>query len=121
MTVKYRNVKFRLETPEKSFLLQEELMKHGCDWITKGRCPRYTEAKYIYVDSYGVITYGHCDTYFSSISTHEEIEPHFSWAWTATVSLPAPRVKEREKVILSGKIYFKDELDKALEKLEVCK
>lgn len=54
--MQYRNIKVKVPTPEISRMVQEKLFEQGVRWLVFGESVTFTDSKFLFVDSDGVLT-----------------------------------------------------------------
>lgn len=70
---KYRNIKVHVPTPEISEAVQEKLFEDGCYWgLSIGKKADRARTPFLYVDEYGDIRWGLCESDFNS-NTRKEV------------------------------------------------
>lgn len=68
---KYRNIKIHVPTPEISKAVQEKLIEDGCCWDFGGKKVCGTRNPFLYVNEYGDIRWGLCESHFNGDSRKE--------------------------------------------------
>lgn len=109
-----KNQKFKVANGTISALLQEELFKQGYEWPSHGKNVANTDKSYLYTYADGEIRYGDMHSHFNE---HTNTEYRVVTESKLTIAELQP---VREKVIVFGKTYFKDDVDAALAKLEIA-
>jgi hypothetical protein len=110
-----KNQKFKVANATISRLLQEELFKQGYGWGINGTNIVHELKPFIYTYDTGLITHGITPSHFDE-STNAEVR-----IITENKLVIAELQPVREKVIVFGKTYYKDDVDAALAKLEVAR
>jgi len=54
--MQYRNIKVKVPTPEISRMVQEKLFEKGVRWLAFGNNATFTDSKFLFIDSDGVLT-----------------------------------------------------------------
>jgi hypothetical protein len=110
----FKNQKFKVPNATVGRLLQEKLIAEGYRWELNGDKVREDiTAPYFYTYSYGKITYGSLESFFSK---HENEEMLVVTESRLAIAELKPR---RDKVIVFGRTYYKDDVDRALAHLEI--
>lgn len=104
----FKNQKFKVPNSTVGKLLQKELFEQGYTWSMNPTEVRDDHIVYFYTKENGRITFGETQAYFD--------ESRFTEMLVVTESrLAIAELKERrEKVIVFGKTYYKDDVDAAL-------
>jgi hypothetical protein len=105
-------IKVKVASPAISRAVQEELFKRGYKWTMNGDNVCHTDELYIFGYSNGTLTYGSDDYSFRGNGGTEMI------ATTESRLVVVGLVPVRDKVVVFGKTYYKDDVDAALAKLE---
>lgn len=109
----FQNQKFKVPNATVGRLLQEKLLAEGYRWEGGGDTVREDLTNpYFYTYTYGKITYGTLESFFEKHANPEMIVVTESRLAIADIM---PR---RERVIVFGKTYYRDEVDAALAKLQ---
>lgn len=114
-----QGMKFRVASEEHSRLIQEWLFDQGYSWGgSDGKQPRYTEQKFLfaYNNSSKLLTHDNNVNIFNSKPFIEQLVT----TTTKTTLVIRSVTPKREKVIVFGRTYYKDDVDVALSKLEVA-
>lgn len=108
----FKNQKFKVPNNTVGKLLQQELMGLGYRWESDGRRIREENITYYYTTEHGHIQYGSTQGYFDR-------QPHKEVIVVTESRLVIAELKPvRDKIILLGKTYYKDDVEAALSKLE---
>lgn len=108
----FKNQKIKVPNDTIGQLLQEELIKQGYKWSHNSTEIRRERIAFYYTATNGRLTFGTTQEYFNS-SDHEEVI-----VVTESRLAIAELKPRREKVIVFGGTYFKDDVDRALSRLE---
>lgn len=110
----FKNQKFKVPNNTVGQLLQKELIAQGYRWSDNSEVVRLENIVYYYTNMIGRITYGSTQSYFDESNFEEMI------VVTENRLAIAELKTRREKVIVFGKTYFKDDVDAALSRLEIA-
>ena len=103
--MKFRAMKFRVNNPEHSRVVQQVLFDLGYGWFIGGKSVDHTNVPHIYAESTGVILNGEADGFFITDPGHE-----------IDVSWMDPHLYKEEKTVeVGGKVYRESEV------IERCK
>jgi hypothetical protein len=110
----FKNQKFKVANATISRLLQEELLKQGYKWPISGAVVKYEQKPYLYVYDCGKFAYGD-DLQHYNEHNNEEVR-----VITENKLVIAELQPVRDKVIVFGRTYYKDDVDRALAQLEIA-
>lgn len=116
MTTEFRSIKIKVENSAQSIAVQEFLFTQGCRWNRAAEV-HHTGAKYLFVEESGSLGWDNSDDFFET-RTPQFKEMKFTFENKVVVK--SHKLKEREKTVLFGKIYYTDDLNARLEGLKAC-
>jgi hypothetical protein len=108
-------VKIKVPSEGISRAVQEELFKQGYSWPTSGKTPSHLDEEYLFAYPSGAITHSSDSDTFRRNGGVEVI------AVTESRLAVVEFKPVRDKVVVFGKTYYKDDVDAALAKLEVAR
>ena len=109
---KFKNQKFKVANDTLCRVLQEELIRQGYTWAGDEAVVKNEHARYVYTSAAGRITYGALEDYYNGCDKPEMV-------FVTESRLVVAEIKpKREKVIVFGKTYYKDDVDAALAGLD---
>lgn len=112
----FKAMKFKVANATISKALQDDLFEKGYHWagaVKTSKEYEFTDMPHIFTDGTGCIMYGSGDTdYFERSKEYEEMV-----VVTKSKIVVSELVPKREKVVVFGKTYYKDDVDSALAKL----
>lgn len=116
----FKNQKFKVASPAHSRAIQYELFKQGYKWTGhNGSVYEYEDKTALFTDDDGYILYGNSeDSFFETSKQYKEVTVVTKTVTKLVVTEFQPK---REKVIVFGRTYYKDDVDAALAKLEVAR
>lgn len=107
----YESMRFRVASEMHSAAIQRHLFELGYAWRSTGKVPKHLSSSFLYAHSDGSLTHGMDSNNFRG-------KPFQEMRATTVSRLEVERLDPvREKVIVFGKTYYKDDLDEALAKL----
>lgn len=112
----FKNMKFRVSTPEHSKEIQEALFEMGYKW--GGNCKVYNSqsSKFLYADDNGTLGSGETEQFFENLLTHQEHTVEVTKSYKLIpVEFP------KETLTIDGKTYDKEAVLKRLAELEEVK
>jgi hypothetical protein len=111
-------MKFRVNSPEQSRMVQERLFKMGYYWASNGNCAAYLDRPYLFADG-SDMTLTYADYSGNYFLNHKYPEYDFVYGVTEFTLKKSPEetVETVETVELNGKMYLKENLEAALAKL----
>lgn len=106
--IDFKNTKIFVATPAISAMVQEALFENGCYWdrSTEGTRVEFSNAKYLFIDSSGCITYENNDYEYFNGHRNKEIEADIQLKFS---------IKEKE-IEIDGKKYKESELKEIINK-----
>ena len=108
----FKNMKFRVSSPEHSKEIQDALFEMGYKWASGNKEVLYTHESFLYTDDIGTIMMGSLeDTYKDSPEQEHTVEVVKSYKLIPVVPKP-------EKIEIDGKTYDKEAVLKRLAELE---
>jgi hypothetical protein len=109
--VDFKNMKFRVSSPEHSKEIQEALFEMGYKWFSGGEVVLHTEYNFLYTCDDGFITYRNVERNFKEKIENKE---HSLVTTKSYKIIPKP-----ETIEIDGKTYDKEAVLKRLAELEV--
>lgn len=118
-----RNVRVLVDNASQAKAIQEHLFANGCMWSSGDNNVRtlYTssdEKISIFVAQNGRLTWGGIDSFKAQHNAHMAV---MEFTFETKEVVKSVKILERPKTLLFGKMYYSDELQAALDKLEVAK
>lgn len=110
----FKTQKFKVPNNTVGVLLQEELIKKGYRWGVDGVRVRTDNITFYYTEDNGRITFGSTQDYFNAHRGEEML------VVTESRLVVAELKPRRDKVIVFGRTYYKDDVDRALARLEIA-
>lgn len=109
-------MKFKCASTDHSRLIQEWLFEQGYTWGgPQGRTVQNADQRYLFAyQSNKVLTHDSSDSVFDR---KPFVEQHVTTTTKLVIHAVVPK---REKVVVFGKTYFRDDVNAALAKLEVA-
>lgn len=112
---KYRNIKFVVSSEEDSKAIQEFLFTKGCYWYGQKDNARHTDKDYLFVDGEGHLTYSNDYNHFKY---HRDDCETVVFQVKMVVSYDVSMNVVKETILLNGKTYYKEDLEKALQHIK---
>lgn len=118
---KYKAMKMKIGNSTVSRAVQDDLFKQGYRWAGSSRddqSPDYefVNMNFLYTSAAGEIMYSTDSSYFENSKGYEEV----TVITTTKLVVAEFKVKERPKMVVLGKTYFRQDVEAALAKLEVA-
>lgn len=118
-----RNVRILVDNVSQAKAVQEHLFAHGCMWSSGDTNVRQLHVSRddkisIFVGGNGRLTWGGIDSFTARHNLHL---PVMEFTFETQEVVKSVKTLERPKTLLFGKLYYSDELQAALDKLEVAK
>lgn len=118
-----RNVRILVENVSQAKAVQEHLFLHGCMWTSGDTSVRTLyvspgEKISLFVSDLGNITWGGDDSFKARHNSHMSV---MEFTFESKEVVKSFKTLDRSKTLLFGKMYYSDELQAALDKLEVAK
>lgn len=116
-----RNVRILVDTVEQAKAVQEYLFANGCMWSSgdnnvRTLYPSPGEKISMFVRDLGNITWGGDDSFTARHNSHMAV---MEFTFETQEVVKSVKTLERAKTLLFGRMYYSDELQAALDKLEV--
>lgn len=111
----FQDQKFKVPSNAVGVALQEKLIKQGYRWAIDGTAIRRDDISFYYTETNGRISFGSTQSYFNSHRGEEMI------IVTESQLVVAELKPRRDKVVIFGRTYYKDDVDSALSKLEIAR
>lgn len=110
----FKNQKFKVTNATIGRLLQEKLLAEGYHWEGGSSEVKDNGAVYFYTYSSGKLTFGTLESFFNQ-HKNEEVR-----VITENRLVIAELQPKRDKVIVFGKTYYKDDVEAALSQLQIA-
>lgn len=122
MSKEFKNMKFRVSSPEQSEKLQTCLFSLGYDWLKKDKQIKYACSKFLYTTIFGGIEHGQFPIIFKeSISKEFDTEQFILDNSPKPITAQTIETNVISLVNVLGKLYNKDDVENALSMLKQYK
>ena len=114
----FKNMKFKVKSPEHSKEIQEALFEMGYKWSGhhKQSLLEYTNYSYIYTDDEGIILHGSWEPTFV-----QDLSEEYTLEIIKSYKIVPAEIEKLETITIDGKTYDKEAVLKRLAELEEVK
>jgi len=109
----FKNMKFKVNSPEHSKEIQEALFEMGYKWWGQSTVLNFVDNPFLYSEDTGIIAIGQSQDFFERLDTHQE----YLVETTKSYKL-IPVESPKEIITIDGKTYDKEAVLKRLAELE---
>lgn len=116
----FKNMKFRVNSPEQSKEIQEALFEMGYGWWSdKVKVVNFADNPFLYTEEWGGLSIGSTEDFFNHLKSHQEHTVEVTKSYKLIPVVTKVTVESpKETITIDGKTYDKEAVLKRLAELE---